>query len=295
MTPAQFKSLDPAGIGVNPAMISYMNLVPHGNDSSLGLDNGLNEIGVRFNAPLATSNNVYIARVDYNLTSNGRHTIAWRGNLEGLRTDVTAAQFPGQSAAQQLLNNSRGYAILYTGQLKNNLVNSARYGLTRVGVLTTGGVGPNFNVRDYATNISFARGSDRIQPIHQIGDDLSWVRGQHTLQMGGNLYFVKTHLISNGNNVFPSYSANNGFCVSLCGDIANGIAANPGTFPAASNTTAITRAAMMLTGSITQVNATFLGNPSSGAILPSGTPSIRNFQERFLETYAQDSWHFLQM
>jgi len=291
ISPAQFKSLDPAGTGVNPAMAAYMNLFPHGNDSSQGIDSGLNETGVRFNAPLATSNNVYIARVDYNLTANGRHTLAWRGNLEGLKTDLTGAQFPGQPAAQALQNNSRGYAILYTGQISPNLINNARYGLTRVGVLTTGASGPSYAVRDYATNISFLRGNDRIQPIHQIGDDVSWVRGQHTLQMGGNLYLVKTNRVSNGNNVFPSYSVNNGFCVSLCGDIVNALSANP-SFPTPSNTTAITRAAMMLTGSITQVNATFLGNPTTGAILPSGTPSSRHFQERFGEVYVQDSWHF---
>ena len=291
LTPAQFKSLDPAGVGVNPAMVTYMNGFPHGNDPSQGVDSGLNEVGVRFNAPLGTSDNTYIARVDYNLTANGHHTLAWRGNLGGLRTDITPEQFPGQTAAQQLLNNSRGYAILYTGQISPNLVNSARYGLTRVGVLTTGGTGPSFAVRDYATNISFARGNDRIQPIHQLGDDVSWVRGQHALQMGGNLFFVTTNRTSNGNNVFPSYSVNNGFCVSLCGDVANSLAANP-AFPTPSNTTAITRAAMMLTGSITQVNATFLGNPATGAILPSGTASVRHYQERYVDSYVQDSWHF---
>jgi hypothetical protein len=292
ITPAQFKTLDPAGIGVNPAMVAYMNGYPHGNDFNQGTDGGLNEVGVRFNAPLATFNNVYIARVDYNLTSNGHHTIAWRGNLEGLRTDVTAQQFPGLPVSQQLLNNTRGYAILYTGQIRPNLVNSAHYGLTRVGILTTGAVGPSFSVRNYTTNINFSRGNDRIQPIHQIGDDVSWVRGQHTLQMGGNTYFVKTNYTSNGNNIFPGYSINSGFCVSLCNDVTNAIKANPGTFPAPQNTTAITRAAMMLAGTITQVNATFLGNAQTGAISPSGTPSVRHFQERAFETYLQDIWHF---
>ena len=47
---------------------------------------------------------------------------------------------------------------------------------------------------------------------------------------------------------------------------------------------------MMLTGSITQVNATFFGNPSTGAILPQGTPNVRHFAERSYEGYVQDSW-----
>lgn len=291
LTPAQFKSLDPAGIGVNPAMIAYMGQFPHGNDASQGVDAGLNEIGVRFNAPLGTSDNTYLARVDYNLTADGHHTLAWRGNLIGLKADVSPEQFPGQPAAQDLLNNSRGLAVLYTGQISPNLVNSARYGLTRVGVLTTGAQGAEFEVRDYSTQISYLRGNDRIQPVHQIGDDVSWVRGRHTFQMGGNLFFITTNRTSDGNNVFPFFDVNNGFCVSLCGDVANALAANP-AFPTPSNTTAITRASMMLTGSITQVNATFLGNASSGAILPAGSPSVRQYAERYVDSYVQDTWKF---
>ncbi|MFY9530862.1 MAG: carboxypeptidase regulatory-like domain-containing protein, partial [Candidatus Acidiferrales bacterium] len=36
LTPAQFKSLDPAGLGVNPAMISVLSLYPHGNSPAQG-------------------------------------------------------------------------------------------------------------------------------------------------------------------------------------------------------------------------------------------------------------------
>src|SRR5216684_655068 len=65
-------NLDPAGIGINPAMTTYMGLFPHGNDRTQGLDAGTvdlsgnpvvaNFIGFRFNAPVLTFNNIYIAR-----------------------------------------------------------------------------------------------------------------------------------------------------------------------------------------------------------------------------------------
>src|SRR6202035_2647187 len=38
LTPVQVKQLDPAGIGINSAMISYLNGFPHGNDPSAGPD-----------------------------------------------------------------------------------------------------------------------------------------------------------------------------------------------------------------------------------------------------------------
>ncbi|HEV2385898.1 MAG TPA: carboxypeptidase-like regulatory domain-containing protein [Candidatus Acidoferrales bacterium] len=288
--PSNIKSLDPAGQGINPAMVPYLKLFPAGNDPVQGLDRGLNFIGFRFNAPELTFNNTYIARFDYKITKNGRHTIFWRGSLEGLKTDLTAAQFPGESAASQLLNNSRGYVVQYQGQLKPTLVNTVRYGYTRLGVNQSGTQGDRFDVRSFDDVLNFgARLQSRTVPVHELNDDLSWAVGRHTLQAGGKVLFITNNRVSEGSS-FPSFDINNGFCVALCNDVPNEIAANPGSFPAATNGTAITRAFMALTGSITEVDATFFANPSSGQILPLGTPDQRHFAERDYEGYVQDSW-----
>jgi len=45
----------------------------------------------------------------------------------------------------------------------------------------------------------------------------------------------------------------------------------------------------MLTGSITQVNATVFATPS-GSFLPPGSPEKRKFAENLYEGYVQDSW-----
>jgi hypothetical protein len=287
ISPAQFKTLDPTGLGVNPAMISYMSLFPHGNDPTQGRDTGLSQIGFRFNAGQNTSLNTYIARLDYNLTTDGHHTVSWRGNLEGLNTGNALAQFPGQAPAQTLLNNSRGYGAQYTGQLTPTLINTFHYGYTRQGVAFTGTQGTSFSVRDFATNVNFARASHSIIPVHEFANDVSWIRGKHTIQMGGSLFFVLNNRTSFGSS-FPSFVINDGFCLNLCSDIADAIAAGP--FPAATNSTAVTRAANMLTGPLTQVSATFLANVSSGTIAPVGSPSIRHFGERYVDGYIQDSW-----
>ena len=293
--PSTLQSLDPAGLGINSAMTKYMALFPQGNDPTQGLDapgNGtvLNFEGFRFNAPELTYLNTYIARIDYNLTKNGKHSIFWRGNLEGLKTDITGAQFPGQSAASELLNNSRGYAVQYQGQFSSNLIDTARYGFTRLGVAQSGTTGPSFSVRSFDSNLNFlARPVARNVPVNEINDDLSWIKGKHTIQFGGVARIITNHRTDEANS-FPSFQANNGFCVSLCNDVANEVNATGSGFPGSTNPTAITRAFMMLTGSITQVNATVFGNPSTGAVLPTGSPDLRNFAERSYEGYVQDSW-----
>jgi hypothetical protein len=292
--PSTLKTLDPGGLGINSAMLSYMKLFPAGNTPAVGLDATgsvvANFEGLTFNAPEDTLNNIYIARIDYNITQNGHHSIFWRGSMQGLKDDLIGAQFPGQPAASQLLNNSRGYSVQYQGQLSPTLIDTARYGYTRLGVTQSGITGPQFDVRSFTDLLNFnARPLGRIVPVHDINDDLTWVKGKHTLQFGGVVRIVTNDRIDDANS-FPFFGANNGFCIDLCGDVANEITAAGSGFPGATNPTAITRAFMMLTGSITQVNATFFGNPSTGSILPSGTPEARSFGERVYEGYSQDSW-----
>jgi hypothetical protein len=288
---ASVQSLDPSGIGVNSAMVPYMNLFPHGNDPTEGDDATgtvvANFIGYRFNAPELTSENIYIARIDYNLTQDGHHSIFWRGSMEGLNTDLLGEQFPGGNPSQGLLNNSRGFSVQYSGQLSPTLVNTARYGFTREGIALSGASGPVFDVRDFDDVLNFgARPTSHRVPVHEINDDLSKTIGKHTVQIGGVMRFINDHRIDESQS-FPSFDSNDGFCVG-CDYPTNQIATLG--LPDPSNPTAITRAFLMLTGPITEATATYFGDPANGAIQPAGTPDSRQFGERSFETYVQDTW-----
>jgi hypothetical protein len=287
LSPAQFKAADPAGLGINPAMLTYMSIFPQGNNPTAAFDGGFAFNALSFNTSEATLNNVYTSRFDFILTKNGHHSIFWRGQLQGLKTDLLESEFPGQAPSSQLLNNSRGFAVNYQAQLSPSVVNTLRYGLTRIGVAQSGSIGDQFTVRSFSDVLNFAaRPSSRAVPVHEVNDDLSWTRGRHSLQFGGAVYFVRNHNID-GANSFPRFTANNGFCVNLCGDYNLAAAGAP---PPADPTSFI-RAFMMLTGSITQVNATVFATPS-GAFLPTGTLEQRHFSENLFEGYVQDSWKF---
>jgi hypothetical protein len=295
---ASVQSLDPAGLGVNSAMTPYMALFPHGNDPFIGDDAGptgivANFIGYRFNAPQYTSNNIYIARFDYNITADGHHAIFWRGSMQGLATDLVGAQFPGESPAQVLLNNSRGYVVQYQGQLTPTLVNTARYGYTREGIALSGTVGPSFDVRDFSDVQNYgARPTSRVVPVHLISDDLSKSKGAHTLTFGGDVRLINNDRI-NQSESYPAYDVNDGFDVggaSVANEIEDNANSGSPTLGLPSNPTAIARAFGMLAGPISEVDATYFGNPSTGAILPLGTADARSFAERSFEVYGQDSW-----
>src|SRR5271157_1861512 len=69
--PAQIQQIDPAGIGVNPAALKALQAFPVGNDTALG--DGINSTGYLFNAPVASDQNTYIAKIDYKIDNEGKH------------------------------------------------------------------------------------------------------------------------------------------------------------------------------------------------------------------------------
>lgn len=285
LSPAQFQASDPAGLGINPAMLTYMKNLPSGNSPANAFDGGFAFDALGFNTPEGTKNNIYTARFDFLLTRNGHHSVFWRGTLQGLKTDVLPSQFPGEGAAAQLLNNSRGFAVQYQWQISPALTNIVRWGFTRAGVNQSGTTGTQFTVRSFSDVQPFsARPFGRAVPVHNVNDDISWIHGKHSFQFGGALYLIRNHN-TNELNSFPSYVANNGFCINLCADY-NLTAAGA---PAPNDATSFIRAYMMLTGSITQVGATIFATPQ-GTFLPPGSPEKRNFAENLYEGYFQDSW-----
>jgi hypothetical protein len=292
LAPGEFRALDPAGLGVNPAVTRYLALFPAGNDQTLG--DGLNTTGYRFNAPFRTDNNLYTTRIDYSVTPDGRHAAFLRGTLGDIRSDLRPQQFPGQPPAARLLNNSRGFVAGYTAQLRPALINTLRWGFTRVGVQETGvqsaryalsgGVGAS--ISDFYPS---SRANGRRIPLHDLRDDLTWVRGRHSLQFGANLRFLHDSRFTEANS-FPSYNSNSSFCAGLCRDAYNVVLndGNPANDPADVNR--FVDSMMVLTGAITNASATFLANPKTGQILPAGSPQRRRFAERGFEAYVQDTW-----
>src|SRR5712671_5878151 len=138
-TPNDLKNLDPRGIGIDPAMLDLIGHTGYldqtfctsktaTNDFAAG--DGFNYAGFVFRAPTKLDNDVFIARVDYRLTSNGRHLLFWRGALQDLR-NPGAPFLPGDAPEQTNVDHSKGSALGYTAVLNTNLTNSFVWGFTR--------------------------------------------------------------------------------------------------------------------------------------------------------------------
>jgi hypothetical protein len=294
LNPSDILNLDPAHIGVNPAMLAYLSLFPTGNDVSQSSDGGLTNSAFRFNAPVAQDNNIYTARVDYNLTASGSQSIFFRGSLGDIKADLIPAQFPGLAPSSTLLNNSRGFVVAYNAQIKPTVINSFRYGLTRVGIDQSGAKGAGFSLRNLNSTApfqfdNFNRAVARQIPTHELKDDLSWIHGKHTFQMGGSVRFTRSHRL-NDSLTFPFFQVNTGTCVNLCRDAFNTLNndGNPNNDPSDPDT--FNQSFLYLLGSVTQANATFFVDPKNNTFLPAGSAPKRVFAENGYEGYFQDSW-----
>lgn len=291
LNPSDIRALDPAGLGVNPHALQYLSLYPKGNDPAAGPDGGLNFTAFRFNAPLKTDNNIYTGRLDFNLSRDGRHSLFLRGILGDLRSNIQAAQYPELPPKSTLLNNSKGLVVNYTAQLRPTLVNTFRYGLTRQG-LENSGVGGAFlastTIGSYfvgGDNYSgTARANGRRVPVHDINNDLTILRGKHTIHVGGALRITRDRSFSEAQSYPEFFSWPTALRPSPQDPYARLLASgDPNVIPA--DSFGFTQAFMALTGSVNYAQATFLTDPKTRELPPFGVPRAREFAENGVELY----------
>ena len=298
LTSTDVANIDPLHLGVNPAMKTYLNSFPMGNDPSLGLDQNLNFDGLRFNAPLTLDQSAYVAKLDYNLDSGGKHKISVRGTLNDAAQDLIPAPLPGLPAGQALVDNSKGLAASYTWIVRPNLINSLRYGITRLGLNQSGALGTALSFSGITSpqpmlNGSVIRPSIQIMPTHNIGDDLTWTKGKHTISSGINFRFIRnTH--SSYTNSFPSYSFSKNTLGGLGGDATTDVTNYVNQLLGTSDVKLTQQTAVIdglgdLLGTINQYGATYQYT-KTGSVLPFGTPALREYAVNDYEGYIMDSW-----
>ncbi len=291
LTPADIKGMDPQGIGENPAILQLLQAYPEPNDPTQG--DGLNTEGFRFPYTLARSYNTYIARLDWNVGSNGKHTFFWRGNLQN-DNEPTPPAFPGQPPATSTLTNNKGFAVGYTAVLSSSIVNNLRYGFTRQGIENAGiSNQPHVSIAAVAQPQAFTRSSSTIVPVQNIVDDVSWTKHTHNLQFGANLRLLDDRTTTNANS-FPDGQMNQGW-LSNGSTVANsGGAFDPPVYgyPAVdfSNFGNLYNSALLaVVGVISEADAIYNYN-KQGVPLALGTPVTRDYGWKESEFYAQDSW-----
>ena len=186
----------PAGATISPAVLPYLSLIPLPT-----IDNPTGEKAIFQGAFTQPSNaNTYNVRGDYNFTKNDSLFVRFTqsdSDIRFINPEVFPA-FPNQGT-----NDQKFLTIAHTRIFQNGMVNNFRYAYNR----TFPSEEPNPD--DPNTNLAFVPGesivgtinisgfkrfgSDRNTPrsfrqnVNQFSDDLSLVRGAHSMKLGANI------------------------------------------------------------------------------------------------------------
>jgi hypothetical protein len=292
LTPAQIQGMDPQGIGPDAAALALLSTYPTGNNLSQG--DGLNTEGYSFSYNTQSSYNAYTARLDWDITGSGKHTVFWRGNLQN-DNEPSGPQFPGQPDSNTLLTNSKGFASGYTDLITNNLVNNLGFGLTRQGLGNQGTLSGSYVTLQGPTSLQANTASNyTIVPVYNLVDNLAWTKHNHNLAFGTNIRFIDNR---NSSNALSYSNATGTYQYLDPGTIAgSGGAFDPDAYgyPVVSDSSRdnYSTAAMAVTG-IVNVGTITYNNTKNGTTLPVGTPVTRNYRWNEYELYAQDTWKAL--
>src|SRR6266852_4627715 len=289
-----------SAVGINPAAVAVFagaaSKYP-ANDFTVGdsLPNRLlNTAGFRFNFPVQRRLNSHVMKLDANLTS--KQTMFLRYNNI---YDHTIGEIPGTTITPQFPDTPSptdwehpwGIVAAHTWTMGNNWVNNFRYGYTREAFSQLGdSSASSVNFRFVFQPLAFSRTLSRTTPVHNILDDVSWLRGRHTFQFGVNVRKIGNSRIS-FSNAFDSAVTNpsgyqqGGNVVSDA--VSNYLAAN--SLPAMVSVSETQNAGTALIGRFSQYSAN-LTYDKSGQLLTSGSPSNRTFATQSYDTYFQDSW-----
>ena len=255
----------------------------------------LNTGGFQFNASVPADLRAHVLRFDYNITSDAKHLVYFRGNYQ---QDVTggAPQFP-DTLPTESWSHPWGIVANYTWTVSNNKVNNFRYGITREAFTNTGDSNVNaITFRSVFSSDLFARTFRRTTPTTNITDDFSWVKGNHSLGFGTNLRIVRNNR-ENFTNSFDNGITNQSFYSGSGNVLSNPINANLaqltglpiGTAIDQSFVTPTRHAFAALIGRLSQYTANFNFNVD-GTPLPINAPVVRSFATEELDLYAQDVW-----
>jgi len=304
------KDLDPRGFGIDPAMLDLSNPSQPGgylgktfctgktvtNDFAAG--DGYNYAGFVFRAPTSLDNDVFISRVDYRLTADGKHLLFWRGALQDIRNPGTPF-LPGDAPEQTNVDHSKGSAVGYTAVLGPSLTNSFLWGFTRQSFGVIGNTDQPWNTF-LGLDQGIVYSHSFIVDQHNLKDDLSWTKKSHAFQFGAAIGLARdprTSFLHSSNLGLgtTNWTSPIGFSYTSSTLDPTNMAAHPqlnggtGVIPEPAFSTAYDRPLLALYGMISDVVANYNldrnGNPQNP-----GTPVNRDYGLNSYEFYGQDTW-----
>jgi hypothetical protein len=286
--PTQIKAMDPLGIGPSAGVLAILNQYPAANENA---GDGSNTLGFRFAPPADASFNTYITRLDYHITANGSETLFARGETQNFK-QPGQPQFPGQSAATNALDDSKGLTIGITSLITPKLINDFHWGYIRQGVNNAGASQyPGVFLNGLDNLVPFTRSTNAIVPVNQFTDSLSWTHGNHTMQFGTDWFLIRNNHTSDANSF--SDVQTNAVYLNTGGIAGTPSPLDPGNngYPAVDSNFGpnYDSATTVLMGIFAEGDGIY-NFAHNGTAVPQGAPINRRYNIDDYELFGQDTW-----
>ena len=303
---------DPEGIGGDPAVVALVKSLPAANAYSLG--DGLNQAGFNWNPPSQFKGPNYYVRVDHNFGSKDSIFVRWLQNhfdtKQGDFLNARPEVYPGFPPLGEVNRLGKNLAISYRHSFSSTLVNELTAGFNRfLFQFTFGESNPNFPnpakvpiwaddcVLGSTLNIDLpyclSPHTQRAITTPQIVDNITWIRGAHTLRAGINFRFYihnDSRGFFGGSVVTPIDRFNqNNRLVGLLNLPTTGSGNTCATCANSTDINLIQQAADELLGVPYRIQQAFLANFNSNTYTQSNFATVYTRAHQY-DSYVQDEW-----
>ena len=289
--PSAIRSVNVLGLNntrttLDSVVARYLALTPTPNNFQLG--DGLNTGGYRFNSTILSPSDILSGRLDHRLSA--KHSLEATfsyGDVSFLGDYINEGEPLFPNAPYRTRNTlGRGLSTTLRSTLTPSLINEARFG-AQLSTLTFGNTAtfPEGYQIDFGTitdPVNDFLGSGRNLRVLQFTDNLTWIRGSHQFKTGVELRSLWVHRYAFADTLpradFSTAVNDPGFVRAT---------QFPGSTTVDFNNARIL--ANNITGAIGSVFQTF-NVLQRGSGFVAGAPEVREYGNRELDAYAQDTW-----
>jgi hypothetical protein len=196
---------DPNRLVADPSgnVAKQLALIPLPNNFRAG--DGLNTAGFTWSRPFPTDNALYEGRVDHLFNDKHRMSIVLTHQAYNSFNVAFPQNFPTVPGSPDPTETTQ-YSASFTSVFRPNLLNEIRIGVFRPRTIvltpedakpallptTAGGVPYILSFANITSPFPSALGgaSNRITPVYQYGDTVTWVKGRHSFKGGVEVRFL---------------------------------------------------------------------------------------------------------
>jgi hypothetical protein len=283
---------NPTGIGIDPTLANIINAMPAPNNFTTG--DGLNTAGFNFASPQHERQYDFVTKLDFNLRQNSFLYVRYaQGSQTSLGDSANTGRpvFPNSPNLVDTSRTPKNLAVNWRWSPSGTITNEAIFGISKYFFsFATPNPDPNLpflflNPATPNTNFSYnARGVRTFQII----DNLTFVRGAHTLKGGTNLRYNRhTDDRSSvaGSAIEPVVTLSG-----VAGFTGFGLPAAGATSINNNDLTRLQNTVNDLLGRIGSVSQAFVAD--GGSFAPAGTRWLNQATYPELDFYFQDNWRF---